>query len=116
MLVLLAVSFCFILTESAAGAEALATANPTLASQVIKHIGVPRGICVILGDGQGTLALELARQSELLIYMQLPDAKPVRGRVEPWMPPVFMGPHLHRARAAGTVCTWPTTSPTPSWW
>jgi outer membrane protein assembly factor BamB len=40
-------------------------------------IGVTRGICVVLGDTKCELALKLARQSELLIYVQLPQAKDV---------------------------------------
>ena len=76
-LVLLVGAIGFITTGSAASAEASAAANQTLADQVIRQIGVPRGICVILGDGQGHLALQLARQSELLLYLQMPDAKAV---------------------------------------
>ena len=44
---------------------------------ILERIGVTRGICVVLGDRKCELALELARQSELLIYVQLQDAKDV---------------------------------------
>ena len=44
----------------------------TAARGVLPKIGLQRGICVVLGDPSGTLALELARTSELLIYLQLP--------------------------------------------
>ncbi|MBA7662523.1 hypothetical protein ES703_70552 [subsurface metagenome] len=44
---------------------------------ILSRIGVTRGICCILGDAKCELALELARNSELLIYVQLPRAKDV---------------------------------------
>ncbi|MEK7995353.1 MAG: PQQ-binding-like beta-propeller repeat protein, partial [Planctomycetota bacterium] len=37
----------------------------------LDDIGVTRGICVVLGDGRCELALKLARDSDLLIYVQL---------------------------------------------
>jgi outer membrane protein assembly factor BamB len=46
-------------------------------NQILERIGVRRGICVLLGDPVCELALELARESELLIYIQLPQAKDV---------------------------------------
>jgi len=36
-----------------------------------ESIGIKRGICVLLGDPTGELAVELARESELLIYVEL---------------------------------------------
>ena len=50
------------------------------AEPILKSIGVKRGICVVLGDTNGLaipdreceLAIELAKQTELLIYIQLP--------------------------------------------
>jgi len=44
-------------------------------SSVLEKIGVTRGICVVLGDPECELALELVKNSELLIYMQLDDAE-----------------------------------------
>lgn len=44
---------------------------------ILESIGVKRGICVLLGDPNCELALELARESELLIYIQLPQAEDV---------------------------------------
>ncbi len=44
---------------------------------ILKRIGVKRGICVLPGDTACELGLELARESELLIYIQLPQAKDV---------------------------------------
>lgn len=40
-------------------------------------LGVKRGICVVLGDANGSRALKLARETELTIYSQLPDARGV---------------------------------------
>ena len=42
---------------------------------VFDKIGVKQGICVVVGDRDCKLALELARDSELLIYLQLPQDK-----------------------------------------
>ncbi|MDH4238140.1 MAG: PQQ-binding-like beta-propeller repeat protein [Phycisphaerae bacterium] len=44
---------------------------------ILEKIGVRRGICVVLGDTKCELALKLASQSELLIYVQLPREKDV---------------------------------------
>ena len=44
---------------------------------VLKSIGVKRGICVLLGETACEVALELVRESELLIYIQLPQSKDV---------------------------------------
>ena len=45
---------------------------------VLEQIGVTRGICVVLGDAKGELAVELARKSELMIYVQSPRAGDVQ--------------------------------------
>ncbi len=44
---------------------------------ILEKIGVTRGICVVLGDAKGELAVKLARDSELLIYVQSPRVKDV---------------------------------------
>ena len=44
---------------------------------LLEKIGVSRGICVVLGDPECKAALELAKNSELLIYVQLAGAKDV---------------------------------------
>ncbi len=44
---------------------------------VLKQIGLLRGICVVLGDPDGQWSVELARHSELLVYVQLTDAAAV---------------------------------------
>ncbi len=44
---------------------------------ILEKIGVTKGICVVLGDASCEVALELARRSELLIYVQLPRSEEV---------------------------------------
>jgi hypothetical protein len=44
---------------------------------ILERIGVKRGICALLADPTGELAVKLARESELLIYVQLPQAENV---------------------------------------
>jgi len=44
---------------------------------VLDRVGVTRGICVMLGDPTGELAIELARTSERIVYVQLPQAEQV---------------------------------------
>jgi outer membrane protein assembly factor BamB len=45
---------------------------------LLDQIGVARGICVLLGDSDCELALQLARKSELMVYIQLPLAEDVQ--------------------------------------
>lgn len=40
----------------------------------LPDIGVTRGICVVLGDPKCELAIKLAKKTELLVYVQLPEA------------------------------------------
>ena len=47
------------------------------AGEVLGRIGVKRGICVVLGEPTCELALALARNSELLVYVQLPRQEEV---------------------------------------
>jgi len=49
---------------------------------LLEQIGVTRGICVVLGDNGCERALQLAGNSELLIYLQLPSAEDVRATRE----------------------------------
>lgn len=41
------------------------------ADSILKKIGFPRGVCVLLGDNDCTLAINLARKSHLTIYVQV---------------------------------------------
>ncbi|MBN2137663.1 MAG: PQQ-binding-like beta-propeller repeat protein [Sedimentisphaerales bacterium] len=44
---------------------------------ILDQIGLTKGICVLPGDEQCSLALDLADSTELLIYVQLDDSKDV---------------------------------------
>lgn len=53
--------------------------------EVVQAVGASHGICVVVGEGACDRALELAKGTELLIYMQLPrtrDFVSACGRVE----------------------------------
>jgi len=49
---------------------------PEVAEDLVKEFGITRGFALMLG-GAGRLALELARRTDLLIYVVEPDAKRV---------------------------------------
>ncbi len=49
-----------------------ATAGEDVAAFLAK-IDHPRGVCVVLADADGDLALDIAKRSELLVYTQLAD-------------------------------------------
>lgn len=63
--------------ENAAPIPAVATSNPAdvvqMAKSIIKRSGISAGYALDLGCGDGRLALELARQSELFVYGIEPD-------------------------------------------
>ena len=53
----------------------------------LRRLGVTRGICVLLGDKECRLAFDLARRSELTLYVQLPTPpRSSRGRGRPTRP------------------------------
>jgi len=72
--VTLLIGVACILMCSACGGFAVAAERT---EQILDRIGVTRGICVVLGDAKCELALELAKQTELLIYIQLPQGEDV---------------------------------------
>jgi len=43
--------------------------------EVVDTVGARQGICAVLGEAAGNLALDLAKGSELVIYVQLPQTK-----------------------------------------
>ena len=47
------------------------------ASSIIEKMDVPRGICAVVGDSLAELSIELAKQSELVVYLQLENDKNV---------------------------------------
>ena len=46
-----------------------------LPGEVTDAVGTPRGICVVAGEGACDFAVALAKESELLIYVQIAEAK-----------------------------------------
>jgi len=48
------------------------------AEAILKQTAVRRGFCLVLGNEQGRLALELARRSDLVIYAVEPDERKVQ--------------------------------------
>jgi outer membrane protein assembly factor BamB len=63
-----------ILLGSACGGFAFAAER---AERILDRIGATRGICVVLGDHRCEIALDLVKQTELLIYIQLPRGEDV---------------------------------------
>jgi len=47
------------------------------AERLLKKLGARDGICVVLGDTSCELAIEMARKSDLLVYVQLPNSQDV---------------------------------------
>ncbi len=62
--------------------QSAATARQSSRRSIAERIGIDRGICVIAGDAECRLALQLAEETELLVYVQLPDADGVRAACE----------------------------------
>ena len=55
------------------------------AGSILRQIGATRGICVLLGDAKCELGVQLARETELLVYLQLPrqeDVKAARSQAD----------------------------------
>ncbi len=44
---------------------------------LLQKLGTSRGLCVVLGDAKCDMALKLARETQLLVYVQLPRAEEV---------------------------------------
>jgi len=57
---------CAVLTSLSTQAVAAPAAG-----DVLKTLGVSRGICVVIGDDQGELAIGLARGSDLTVFLQV---------------------------------------------
>ena len=52
-------------------------ATKATAEELLKHGGIRRGVCVVLGPNEnltGSLAIELARVSEMFVHVRTPDA------------------------------------------
>ena len=51
------------------------TIGATEAPELLDKIGISRGICVVLGDACDKVAMDLARASDLLVYVQVANAE-----------------------------------------
>ncbi len=65
------------LNPQATGLHAAQPGAEQEARQILSQIGVDRGICVLLDGEPAELAVAMARQSELTIYLQLPTDEAV---------------------------------------
>lgn len=68
---------CFVASHTpalAADPPATPTSPDGWAEAVLRQVGSPRGLCVVLGDAECDVAVTLARRTELTIYLQRPDA------------------------------------------
>lgn len=65
------------------------------AAKLIRESGVSRGYCLVLGSGEGQLAFELARQSELNVIGIEPDANRVQQARERLDAAGLYGPRVH---------------------
>ena len=53
--------------------------SSALAKHLVGKVGVTHGLCSILGCGDGTLALEIARSSDLIVHVREPVSAAVAG-------------------------------------
>ena len=60
--------------QVAGAAETRASSIAQGADPLLSRLGVVRGLCVVLEDARCTVALKLARETELTLYVQLPRA------------------------------------------
>ncbi len=67
LIVALCMLLCCVSNYPAHGSDALA-------SKLVQMAGIQRGVCAVLGRG-AHLPIELARSSELLVHVRVPDRK-----------------------------------------
>ena len=63
----------------------LALSGSVSPQEIVEAVGASQGICVVVGEVACDVALDLARETELLIYVQVPQAdnfEPVCRRIE----------------------------------
>jgi outer membrane protein assembly factor BamB len=73
----LSILWVVLLAVAAWGQQPSRQASQTHARDILGKLQSPRGICAILGDSRAELAIELAKASQLQIYVQLPNAAEV---------------------------------------
>ena len=77
-LVILAIVGSSVPSATAWGEEtARDSAGAPSVQAILKQLDSPRGLCAVLGDRQAELAIQIARASELQVYLQLAEAKDV---------------------------------------
>jgi cyclopropane fatty-acyl-phospholipid synthase-like methyltransferase len=64
------------------------------AEAILKQTGVKKGFCLVLGGGDGKLALELAKQSELIVFGVDADAAKVAAGREWLLQSGLYGPRV----------------------
>ncbi len=75
----LAVAVVFTSLPAAMAPQPATAAEPgPKVKAILDQLDSPRGICVIVDDRDAKLAIELAKASELLVYVQLPNAEAVQ--------------------------------------
>lgn len=76
-------------------AEAPADADAAKkAEAILKHTGITKGFCLVLGNERGHLALELAKRSQLIIFGVDTDAKKVEAARAEMINTGLYGPRL----------------------
>lgn len=68
--------FCVVFLTAVIAQSTVGTSHAARGS-IADRIGMDKGICVILDDEAIDASVEIARQTECLVYMQLPDPKAV---------------------------------------
>jgi len=77
-LVILAILGSSVPSAAAWGEEtARGPAGAPSVQAILKQLDSPRGLCAVLGDRQAERAIQIARASELQVYLQLAEAKDV---------------------------------------
>jgi hypothetical protein len=86
-LVVIAIGLCmtFWCAATAGGEQAADTGSEQYARRVLGRLGLERGVCVLLDQSAAEMAIALARQSKLTVYVQVPDedsAENARRRID----------------------------------
>jgi len=78
----------------------LSTAGEADAQTALGQMGLKRGICIVLGDTGAKTAIELARTTELTLYVQLADDKSVAQARKAAMDAGFYGTRIYIEKGA----------------
>lgn len=78
-------AFSFLVSIALALGLSVSSGAEPLSNPLIQRVGVTRGICMLLGQPNCELAIQMAKETELIVYVQLPrkeDVKSARKRVD----------------------------------